>query len=264
MINWRKNVIYAFSMLVLLFLMIPTFIVIPMSFSSSQYLQFPPPGFSTKWYEKFFSSPAWLDSFIFSLKVGFATMILATIIGTLASLVLSRVKSKWMNLIYYIIMTPMIVPLIIIAVAIYSFFVQSKLQGSYIGLVIAHTVIALPYVVTTVLGSLKNFDIQLEQAARSLGAPPFTAFMKITVPIISPALISGALFAFIASFDELIVSIFVSSAESKTLPVRMWEGVRLDIDPTITAISSILIFISIILFVCMQLLQILSRKKGMS
>lgn len=261
--NWRKNLVYTFSILVLLFLMLPTFIVIPMSFSSSQYLQFPPPGFSLKWYQSFFKSSTWIDSFVFSIKIGLTTAILASILGTFSALVLARVKSKWMNAVYYLIMTPMIVPLIVIAVAMYSFFVQYRLQGTFIGLVIAHTIIALPYVVTTVLGTLKGFDYRLEQAAMSLGAHPFIAFMKVTVPIISPALISGALFAFIASFDELIVSIFVSGTVSKTLPVRMWEGIRLEIDPTITAISTILILISIALFTSIQLLQFLSRKKGM-
>lgn len=263
-LNYSKIAVYSFASLVLLFLMLPTFIVIPMSFSSSQFLEFPPPGFSYKWYESFFNSTPWVSSFIYSLKIGISSMILATILGTMASLTLARVKGKWVNAIYYLIITPMIVPLIIIAVAVYSFFIQVNLQGSFIGMVIAHTIIAIPYVVITVIGSLKAFDIRIEQAAISLGAHPFIAFMKITVPIISPALISGALFAFIASFDELIVSIFVSGVTSKTLPVRMWEGIRLEIDPTIAAISSILISISVALFVSMQVMQYLNKKKGIN
>ncbi|MCF6093678.1 ABC transporter permease [Microaerobacter geothermalis] len=263
-INWNKILIYSFACLVLLFLILPTFIVIPISFSPSRFLEFPPPGFSLQWYKNFFSSDSWVNSFFFSLKVGFVTMISATILGTLASITLARSNSKWNSMLYYIMVTPMIVPLIIIAVAIYSLFIRTNLQGSFIGLVIAHTIIAIPYVITTVVGSLRGFDIRIEQAAISLGAHPFIAFMRVTVPIISPALISGALFAFIASFDELIVSIFVSGVFAKTLPVKMWEGIRLEIDPTIAAIASILITISVALFAAIELLKFISNRKGLS
>jgi len=262
--SYGKMAIYGFAVLVLIFLVLPTLIVIPMSFSSARYLEFPPPGFSLRWYENFFNTPSWVDSFTYSIKVGLCAAILAAVFGVMASIVLARVKSKWVDAIYYVTMTPMIVPLVIIAVSLYSAYIQMKLQGTFIGLVIAHTVIAIPYVITTVSGSLRVFDIRIEQAAISLGAHPLKAFMKITVPIISPSLLSGALFAFITSFDELIVSIYVSGVTSKTLPVRMWEGIRIEIDPTITAISAILIMITVAFFVCMQIFQAMSRKRGLS
>lgn len=262
--NWNKTIIYGFSSLVLLFLILPTFIVVPLSFSSSRYMEFPPPGFSLQWYESFFYDSQWMDSLFLSFKVGAATMILATILGTLVSVTLARSKAKWVETIYYIMITPMIVPLIIIAVVIYGFFIRMNLQGSFFGLVVAHTVVAIPFVVTTVLGSLRGFDIRIEQAAISLGAHPIVAFLRVTVPVVSPSLISGALFAFIASFDELIISIFVSDTFNKTLPVKMWEGIRLEIDPTLAAIASVLIAISIGFFVSIEILKLISRKKGLT
>lgn len=258
-----KKLIYGFSSMVLLFLMLPTFIVIPISFSSSRYLEFPPPGFSLQWYQSFLNDTEWIDSLFLSVKVGLATMVLATILGTLVSITLARSKSRWTEGVYYIAIMPMIVPLIIIAVVVYGFFVKINLQGSFAGLVIAHTLVAIPFVITTVLGSLRGFDIRIEQAAVSLGAHPLEAFLRITVPVISPAIISGALFAFITSFDELIISIFVSGTFAKTLPVKMWEGIRLEIDPTIAAIASILITISIGFFIALEVLKLLSKKRGL-
>ncbi|MDR6997825.1 ABC transporter permease [Neobacillus niacini] len=262
--SFNKIFIYSFASLVLLFLIAPTFIVIPLSFSSSRYMEFPPPGFSLQWYDSFFSDPEWMGSLFLSLKVGIASMILATILGTLASVNLARSHSKWTEPIYYILITPMVVPLIIIAVVIYGFFVRLNLQGSFLGLVIAHTIVAIPFVITTVLGSLRSFDIRIEQAAISLGAHPIIAFCKITIPTIMPALISGALFAFISSFDELIISIFVSDSFSKTLPVKMWEGIRLEVDPTLAAIASVLISFSIAVFIALEILKKFSKKRGLA
>lgn len=263
-LNFNKMITYSFTGLVLLFLMLPTFIVIPMSFSSASYLTFPPPDFSLQWYQKFFSDSQWMESLFLSIKVGFVTMILATILGTLASITLVRSNSKWSSFLYYLTVMPMIVPLIIIAIMIYSFYIRVNLQGTFIGLVVAHTIVAIPFVITVVSGSLRGFDIRIEQAAISLGAHPLKAFMKITVPILSPSLISGALFAFITSFDELIISIFISDTFTKTLPVKMWEGVRLEIDPVLTAIASILILISIALFIAIEFLKWFSKRRGLS
>ncbi|GAB6172388.1 ABC transporter permease [Paradesulfitobacterium aromaticivorans] len=260
-LSLSKILVYLFAVIVLVFLMLPTFIIIPMSFSSARYLDFPPPGFSLQWYKDFFSNSQWMNSFFLSLRLGIVTMIVATILGTLASITLTRSNSKLNNLFYYLMVTPMIVPLIIIAVVIYSLFIRLNLQGSFLGLVIAHTIVAIPYVITVVMGALRGFDLSIEQAAVSLGASPFKAFMRITVPIISPALISGALFAFIASFDELIIAIFVSNTFTKTLPVRMWEGMRLEIDPTLTAIASVLITISVALILAAEALKAISRKR---
>lgn len=259
--NVNKIFVYGITALVLLFLTFPTFIVIPLSFSSSKYMEFPPPGFSLQWYEAFFNSPTWMNSLWLSIKVGIGTMIIATIIGTMASITLARINSKLTNFLYFIFITPMVIPLIIVAIVVYSLFIRLNLQGSYIGLVLAHTVIAVPFVITTVLGSLRGFDIRIEQAAISLGAHPLKAFLKVTVPIISPALVSGALFAFVTSFDELIIAIFLSDTFTKTLPVKMWEEIRMEISPTLAAIASILILISIAVFFAMEVYKWLSNRK---
>lgn len=257
----NKVFVRTIASLVLIFLVLPTFIVIPLSFSSSKYMEFPPPGFSLQWYESFFNNPIWMDSLWLSIKVGFGTMILATIIGTMASVTLARVKNKFTEFLYFLFIIPMVIPLIIVAIVVYSLFIRMNLQGSYFGLVLAHTIIAIPYVITTVLGALKGYDIRIEQAAISLGAHPLKAFLKVTVPVISPALVSGALFAFVTSFDELIIAIFISDTFTKTLPVKMWEDIRMEIDPTLAAIASILIGISILVFAIMELYNWISRKK---
>lgn len=256
--------IYSVGCLVLLFLVLPTFIVVPISFSSSRYLEFPPPGFSLQWYRAFLSDSDWLNSLFLSLRVGVLTMISATFLGTLASVTIARSESKWAQHLYYLMAMPIVVPLIVIAVVVYGFFIRMNLQGTLLGLVIAHTIFAIPFVVTTVLSSLRGYDMRIEQAAISLGAHPVKAFLKVTVPVISPALVSGALFAFIASFDELIISIFVSGTFAKTLPVRLWESIRLEMDPTLAAIASVLIAFSISFFIAVELLKLLNRKKGLS
>lgn len=257
----NKVFVRTIAALVLIFLVLPTFIVIPLSFSSSKYMEFPPPGFSLQWYESFFNNPMWMDSLWLSIKVGIGTMILATIIGTMASVTLARVKNKFTEFLYFLFIIPMVIPLIIVAIVVYSLFIRMNLQGSYFGLVLAHTIIAIPYVITTVLGALKSYDIRIEQAAISLGAHPLKAFLKVTVPVISPALVSGALFAFVTSFDELIIAIFISDTFTKTLPVKMWEDIRMEIDPTLAALASILIGISILIFAIMEIYNWFSRKK---
>lgn len=261
--NKFRYFIFAFSFLVLLFLVIPTFIVIPISFSSAQYLQFPPPGFSLQWYESFFGNDDWVSSLLLSVKVGLVTMVCATILGTLVSLVISRSTWKWVQSLYFLVMAPMLIPLIIIAIVVYTFFMKLGISGTFLGLVIAHTIIALPFVIITVLGALQGFDVAIEKAAVSLGAHPIVAFMKVTVPVISPALFSGALFAFIASFDEVIISSFVSGPLVKTLPVKMWESLRLQIDPTIAAIASVLIAITTALFIASNILNYLRSRRAM-
>lgn len=257
----NKVFVRTIAALVLIFLVLPTFIVIPLSVSSSKYMEFPPPGFSLQWYESFFNNPMWMDSLWLSIKVGIGTMILATIIGTMASVTLARVKNKFTEFLYFLFIIPMVIPLIIVAIVVYSLFIRMNLQGSYFGLVLAHTIIAIPYVITTVLGALKSYDIRIEQAAISLGAHPLKAFLKVTVPVISPALVSGALFAFVTSFDELIIAIFISDTFTKTLPVKMWEDIRMEIDPTLAALASILIGISILIFAIMEIYNWFSRKK---
>lgn len=248
-------VLYTYCGLVFFLLVAPLFIVIPISFSSDQYLRFPPSGFSLQWYEKYFSSRQWMDATWISFEVAVATAILATILGTMLALALVRGKFPGKNIIYSLAVSPMIVPLIITAIGIYFFFARLKLVGSIPGVVAAHTVLAIPLVLILVMATLKGFDDTLEKAALSLGANPLKTFLHVTLPVIRPGVVSGALFAFIASFDELVVIIFVAGTHAVTLPKKMWESIREEIEPTIAAVATLLIVLSVVLMVSIELVR---------
>ena len=226
---------------VILFLILPVFVIVPMSFSSAQYLTFPPPGFSTRWYEKFFGDEQWLESLRLSLTVGVLTTLLSLVLGGMAALGLSKSRFRGKAAVQNFLLLPMVMPTIIVAIAVYGFQSRIGLIGTTTGLVVAHTILASPFIVVTLLSALASIDPNLENAALSLGARPATAFFRVTLPVIKPSLLSGALFAFITSFDEIVVTLFISGVSAITLPKKMWDGVRTQIDPTISAISSILI-----------------------
>lgn len=234
----------AWGWAVLLFLVLPVVIVVPLSFSSSQYLQFPPPGFSLRWYQAYFASDAWVSATITSLQVAVLTVLLATPLGMLASFGLVRERFPGQRLINALVLSPMIVPTIVVAVATYFAFARVQLVGTMAGVVLAHTALSVPLVVINVTSALVSFDDVLEQAAMSLGANRFKTFWYVTLPLIRPGLLAGALFAFLVSFDELLVAMFVAGVSSQTLPVKMWASLQQDIDPTIAAISSLLIGVS--------------------
>lgn len=227
--------------LVLLFLVLPVLIVIPMSFSASQYLQFPPPGFSLQWYEKFFGSSQWTGALATSLQVGLVTTLLALVLGTFAALGIYKSHFKGKDVVLELFMMPMLVPAIIVGLAIYRYEVTVNVSGTVTGLVIAHTVLAIPFVIRTILASFAGLNPNFELAALSLGANRFQTAMKITFPIIKPAIFSSAMFAFATSFDEIVVTQFVSGVRVATLPKLMWDGLRQQLDPTITAIAAIMI-----------------------
>lgn len=238
---------------IVLFLILPIFIVIPISFSSAQYLTFPPPGFSLQWYHSFFSDSQWIDATIKSFQVGMLTTLLALILGILAAEGIVKSDFPGKNMIREMFMLPMIVPTIIVAIAVYKFQSNIGMTGTTIGLVTAHTILAIPFVITPVLSSLSNLDPNLENAAMSLGANRRQTFFKITLPTIKTSVFSGAMFAFATSFDELVVTLFISGISVTTLPKRIWDGVRTQLDPTIASISSILI-ISVIIILAVSLM----------
>jgi len=247
--------LYLICGLICLFLISPMFIVIPISFSSSQFLKFPPPGFSIQWYENYFAGRDWISATLTSFQVAFLTMVAATFLGTLLAMALARGKFPGKNLIYFVAVSPMVVPLIITAISLYFFFSKLRLVGTIPGLVGAHTILTIPFVLVIVSGTLKGFDETLERASLSLGASPLKTFFYVTLPVIRPGVISGALFAFIISFDELVVVIFLCGVETVTLPKRMWDGIRLEIDPTIAAVSTLLIGLSVLMLLAMELLR---------
>lgn len=245
----------ALTALILLYLVFPVFVVIPVSFSSAKYLQFPPPGFSLQWYDNYFSRRDWTDPTILSLWVGAATALFATILGTAASLALVRGRFWGRDALNSFLVSPLIIPTIIVAIGIYFFYARLQLIGKPFALILAHTAIALPFVVINVSATLYGFDERLEYAAMNLGANRWQTFRSVTLPIIRPGVFAGALFAFITSFDELIIALFVSGTSAVTLPRKMWDGLRMEIDPTIAAVSTLLIVTSVVVLLTAELLR---------
>jgi putative spermidine/putrescine transport system permease protein len=240
---------------VLCYLIFPIAIVVPVSFSSGSYLRFPPPGFGLRWYQNFFERSDWIDSAELSLAIGIAVMLLATVLGTPAAIALVRSQFNGRGLINSFIISPLIAPAIIVAIGIYFFYAQLGMIGNPISLVIAHTCLAVPFVVINVSASLYGFDERLEYAAMSLGATPWRTFWQVTFPIIRPGVLAGALFAFITSFDELVIALFVSGTTAVTLPRKMWESIQFEIDPTIAAASTMLVAVTGALFLTADLLR---------
>lgn len=240
----RRLLLLALGALTVFFLMAPTLVVVPMSFTASNALTFPPEGFSTRWYEKMVTDPQWSTGFVNSAQVASLTAVLATTLGTLAALGTVRGRFPGRSAVNALILSPLIVPVIIIAIGMFSVFVRWKIAGSIVGLVLAHTALAMPFVVVNVATSLRTIDRNLELAAQSLGAGPIRTFRRITLPLILPGVLAGGLFAFITSWDEVVVSIFLTSARFRTLPAEMWEQVRQVVDPTVAAVSTTLLAVT--------------------
>lgn len=248
-------ILWIFTALVLAYLVFPVFVVAPVSFSSAKYLQFPPPGWSLQWYQNYFERPGWVPATFVSIRVAVITTILATTLGTAASLALVRGRFPGKGAINSFIVSPLVVPGIIVAIGVYFFYAQVRLVGNPLALALAHTALALPFVVTNVTATLHGFDERLEYAAMNLGANRWQTFRRVTLPIIRPGVFAGALFAFITSFDELIVALFVSGTGAVTLPRKMWDSLRQEIDPTIAAVSTILIVVSIVILFTAEMLR---------
>lgn len=245
----------AFVGLVLLFLMAPILAIMPLSFNSESFFSYPMPGYSLKWYKDFFFNERWTSAVKMSVIVALATTFLATCLGTLAALGLARSNFPGRASIMAVLISPMIVPVIISAVGMFLFYSRVNLAGTIFGLILAHTALATPFVVITVTATLSSFDRTLIRAGASCGAPPHTVFFKVMLPLILPGVISGALFAFVTSFDEVIVVLFLASPEQRTLPKQMFSGIREQISPTITAAATVLVLFSTALLVTVELLR---------
>jgi len=227
-------------LLIAVWLVAPTLVVIPMSFADKKSLAFPPTGFSLQWYENFFTNPQWFGSLVTSAKVALMVAVVATVIGTMAAIGIERMKSRTGGLIRAVLITPMIVPGVVLAVGVYAVYLDTQLVGTWTGYVLAHTLLAIPFVVIAVGANLAVFDARLETAAASLGASRLKTFFTITLPLILPGILSGALFAFVTSFDEVIVSLFITSPQLKTLPVQIFSSMTRDADPTVAAVGSLI------------------------
>ncbi len=246
--------LYLLCGLICLFLMAPSLLVIPMSFSGSRFLQFPPESWSTQWYDVYFDSVEWRAATIISLKAAVLTTLLATPIGTLAAYGIHVSRTRLGGLLQVIMMLPLMVPVILIAVGVFFLYAKVGLNNSVTGLVLAHSILAIPFVVVTVSAGLKSFDMNQEMVARSLGASRAKAFLTVTLPQIRFSVLSGALFAFITSLDEVVIALFVARGDSATLTRRMFAFLRDQVDPTIAAISTLLIGVSIVLLLVYALL----------
>lgn len=236
-------------------LVLPMFVILPLSFTSGSLLIYPLPGWSLRWYEEFLTDALWVRATRNSILVAIPTTILSTGLGTMAALGITRLWAKRATLVVGFLVTPLVAPVIVFAVAAFYFYSWIGLSGTYVGLVVGHTVLAIPFVVVTVLSTLQGFDRNLVRAAAGLGASPVYAFRTVTLPLILPGVVSGALFAFVTSFDELIVTIFLAGAEQRTLPRQLWSGVQETINPTITAAAIILMAISILTMVFVEIMR---------
>jgi putative spermidine/putrescine transport system permease protein len=241
--------------LVLLFLIAPILAIMPLSFSSDTYFSYPLPGLSLKWYYDFFTNERWQSALQLSILLACCTTVLATLLGTLAALGITRGNLPFRATLMAILISPMIVPVIISALGMFFFYSSVGLTGTIPGLILAHTALATPFVVITVTATLSSFDKTLMRAGESLGATPLWTFYKVVMPLIMPGMISGALFAFVTSFDEVITVIFIAGPTQRTLPRQMFSGIREQISPTITAAASVLIVFSTILLVTVELLR---------
>lgn len=238
----------ALGAMLVIFLLGPSLMIIPMSLSSGRTLRFPPPGYSWQWYETLLTSSLWLNAAQTSLRVGLLTALVATILGTLTALGLARGRFWGRNALQALVLSPMIIPLVLIAIATFAVFVRWRIAGSLWGLVLAHSVLALPFVVINVLASLRTVDRNLELAAANLGAGPLRCFAYVTLPLIMPGMLAGALFAFITSWDEIVVAIFLTSPRLRTLPIVMWGQLRTELDPTIAAAATLLTLLTTAIF----------------
>lgn len=258
-IRIRWSILTVLGTFTLAFLIIPVFVVIPISFSSALYLTFPPPGFSLQWYEDYFAGTGWINPTIMSFIVATITMLIATILASLAAYAIVRKNFALKPSVYALLLSPLIIPEIITAISIYFIISRIGLIGTPLGLVIGHVVFALPPALVVLTAVLQNFDWDLERAALSLGANRIKVWSAVIFPIILPGLISAALFAFLRSFDELLMALFMSGVQAKTLPKRMWEGIREEINPTIAAVSTLLIVLYVSIMVIRELLERRSR-----
>ena len=246
------RVICAFGFL---FLIGPVIAVIPVSFSSSTFLSYPLPGLSLRWYEAILTPFPWLFAMKNSLIIATATTVVATVLGTLAAYGFSTGAFPGRGLVYALVVSPLVVPLVVTALAVYYLFARVGLVGTHLGLILAHTVLAVPFVVITVSATLHGFDHNLVRAAQSLGASPVSAFFSTTLPLIAPGVLSGAVFAFVTSFDEVVVALFVSAPAQFTLPRQLFTGLRDKLDPSIVAVATVLVVISVLLLATVELLR---------
>jgi mannopine transport system permease protein len=241
------SLFYACCALILVFLILPTLLVVPMSFTPTTFLTFPPTGFSTRWYEAYLTDSAWMDATLFSLQIALITTAISAVVGTMASFALVRGRVPWQDTLTAFVLAPLIVPHVIVAIAVYFQFAPLGLVGSRLGFVLIHSALAVPYVVLVVTAALQRVPPSYEMAGLNLGASRLKCFQRITLPLIAPAIAAGSIFAFLASFDETVVSFFISGVEHKTITRKLMEDIEFNLSPLIAAASTIFVVATVLL-----------------
>ena len=231
--------------LIFVFLTAPIFVVMPLSFNSESFFSLPMPGYSLQWYEQVFTHPDWRNAAVNSLVVAISVTLLSTFLGTLAALGLSHADFPLKGWITAVLISPLVVPTVIAGVGLFFFYAMIDLVYSLTGLILAHTVLATPFVVILVTATLTGFDRNQVRAGASLGANPVQVFFRVTMPLIMPGMVSAAILAFVTSFDEVVVALFLAGPEQHTLPRQMWKGVREQLNPAILALSVLLVLVSL-------------------
>ncbi|MER9713073.1 ABC transporter permease [Mesorhizobium sp. M0174] len=254
-LGWLKVALLALTALVAAFLLLPVVFIVLLSFGSSRWLAFPPPGWTLKWYHELFADPSWIEAALTSARIATMTAILAVAIGLLASFALVHGQFRGREILRGLLLTPMVLPVVVFAIATYAFFLRLGLGGTTIGFVVAHTVLALPFAIIPIATALEGFDKSIEDAAIVCGASPLQARLRITLPSIRIGIFSAAIFSFLASWDEVVVAIFMASPTLQTLPVKIWGSLRSDLTPVIAAASSLLVALTLALMIVTALLR---------
>jgi len=257
----RSGALLLFCVLVVIFLIAPILVPIPLSFNSGSFFTFPLAGLSFRWYEAVLFTERWRNAIFNSLLIAAGATALATVLGTMASIGLSDPRFPARRIVVPLLISPLIVPVVVTAVGTYLFYARVGLANTYAGIILAHTILASPFVVVTVSASLTGFEKSLMRAASNLGARPLTGFFRVMLPLILPGVLSGAAFAFVTSFDEVVVAQFLANANQRTLPLQMFTGLREQLSPAITAAATLMMSLSILLLVVANLLAQRSRKR---
>ncbi len=251
-----------FSYLVLFFLILPILVIVPLSFNVEPFFSFTagmlrldPAAYSLRWYHEIYTNPNWMLAIRNSFVIGIAATVVATVLGTLAAVGMTSRYMPFKNLIMAVMLAPMIVPLIIMAAGMFFFYTRYNIAGTYAGIIMAHAALGIPFVIISVMATLSGFDRALYHAGLGMGASPVRAFMDITMPIIRPGVITGALFAFATSFDEVVIVIFLAGPGQRTIPRQMFSGLREQINPTILAVATLLIAVSVLFLISLELLR---------
>lgn len=251
--------LYVYTFLLIFIMILPAIVIIPQAFTSLNYFKFPVEEMSTKWFDKFFENEQWIVGLERSLAIAVISAILATALGTMAALAMNKLEFKGKSLFMSIMIAPMVVPVVVVGVALYTTFAPIGLTNSFAGLIFAHTLLSIPMVFVTMLSGFANVNENLELAAMSMGSSPMGAFFKVTLPTVRSSLVSSVLFAFVTSLDEVVVTTFVSGANTKTLTMVMWENMRTNIDPTLAVAALFMIILTLGMYIIKEIVEARSK-----